>query len=227
MSLPFYYSMSNEKYNPYELKESVLEYLKNHPCFLCGKIHKPVFFIFAKRTFKKENGFIVKTKAPRLLCESNYNFRKNKNGKKPYTITILPSFLIPYSRIPLDNIMNSVNAYITDPDVIQNDAADLMWVDSIKSFIRHFVRIKQLLPKWINFIAKEIINLGGEIKPTNITDIKKYTHPLESKWLVFKQLVCQYFQLYLSLPGTESIPHEKYYQFIHCKLAGAGMSLGP
>jgi len=123
--------------------------------------------------------------------------------------------------------MNSVDAYITDQDVSQDDAVYLMGADSIKSFIRHFIRIKKLLPKWINFTAKEIISLGGKIKAPKVTDTKKYTHPFLFRWLEFKQLIGQYFQLYLSLPGTESILYEKYYQFIHCELAGSGMSLGP
>lgn len=226
MSLSFYYNKSIENYAPFEFKDTVLEYMDKEPCFLCGKIHPPKFYVFTSRSFIKDNdkkNILVM----RILCEPNFILRKEKKIKKQYTLTILPSFLIPFSRIPLDPIIKSIDKYITDPEVSMDDAVSLMGAENIKTFRLHFSRIRKLLNKWISFLAGQIIELSGKIEVEKADQIKKYTAPLLSRWTCFRQIAAQYLQLYFSLPGTGSIPETKHDQFIHCRLAGAGMSLGP
>jgi len=100
-------------------------------CPLCHKVHPPKFFTYVTRTYKNgrdenDQDIIVVIKVPRFFCENNYRERVETGEKKPYTITILPGFLVPYSIIPLDAIHEAADRYITDPGTTQQAAAFCM-----------------------------------------------------------------------------------------------------
>lgn len=227
ISLPFYYKESKEKFNHVIFKNTVLEFYLKNPCPLCGKIHTPKFYIFVDRSYKTKDKTII-IKVFRLICKNNKNEReKNKKFKKPYTITILPSFLIPYSRILLDSIIDTVDMYLTVPNITLEKSTNLMNLENIKSFTRYFKRIKRQLNKWINSLAQNIRNFDQSISLPKVTDTKNYTNPILNNWLKLKHLTTIYLKYHQSIPGIIYIPDYKKVQFIYCEFHSANMGLGP
>lgn len=164
---------------------------------------------------------------PRFFCENNYTERKLTGNKKQYTITILPGFLVPYSIIPLDDIQEATNRYISNPETNQQTAAFSMHCENTLSFRLHFSRIKNRLSEWIVFITRLLIDLGGEVKGENIKNVQHYENPLQANWKRFKVLVINYFYLYSRIPGAQVIKERFYYQYIHAVLCINKMGLGP
>jgi hypothetical protein len=205
----------------------VLEYFTRNLCSLCGKRHKPTFFIFVERTYRKAKGDTVVILVPRLLCEPHKQLRKEKGIKKQYTITILPGFLVPHSRIPLDEIVESADRSLSPPGVNEQQAAFLMFCEDVKSFRLHFSRIRERLGRWVLFLTECILALNGVVAPDGVAEVGSYIHPLLAKWERFKKLVELYMDCYLALPGTGPITAAFYTQYIHAKFCQYGMGLGP
>jgi len=161
------------------------------------------------------------------LCENNYIERIETGEKKQYTITILPGFLVPYSIIPLDDIHEAADRYISDPGTNQQSAAFSMHCENPLSFRLHFFRIKNRLSEWIAFIIQLLITLGGEIKTEEVKNTAYYEDPVMAKWKKFNLLVVEYFLLYSRIPGGPVIKEKFYHQYIHTVLCRNKMGLGP
>lgn len=166
-------------------------------------------------------------KVPRFFCENNYRERVETGEKKPYTITILPGFLVPYSIIPLDAIHEAADRYITDPGTTRQAAAFGMYCENSLSFRLHFLRINNRLSEWIALLIQLVITLGGEIRGEDVKNIAYYEDPLQAKWEKFNLLVVKYFLLYSSIPGGPIIKQRFYHQYIHAVLCRNKMGLGP
>jgi len=205
----------------------VLEHFSHSSCFLCGNNHPPKFYVFVKRTYRKAKADTVVIFVPRLLCEPHKALRKEKGIKKQYTITILPGFLVPHSRIPLDEIVQSAERFISPPGMSEQQAAFLMFCENVKSFRLHFSRIRERLGRWVLFLTECVLALNGVVEPDGVAEVGSYIHPLMTQWERFKKLVEQYMACYLALPGTGPITAGFYTQYIHAKFCQYGMSLGP
>jgi hypothetical protein len=148
----------------------VLERLWTDGCPLCGEKHPPRFHCFASRTYRKEateldeEGFAkVLTEAPRFLCEPNREVRKHTGEPKQYTLTILPGFLIPHSRILVQRVHGALEGYITDSGLNQVGAALRMGCLSPASFCLFFSRARERLGTWTGALTQWIVALGGTV----------------------------------------------------------------
>jgi len=79
-----------------------------------------------KTTGKNGEDEVVRILVPRFYCEKNHQKAKEGGEDKQYTITILPGFLIPYSRVRVESVHKAIGEYITNLSVNEIGAALLM-----------------------------------------------------------------------------------------------------
>lgn len=201
-------------------------------CPLCNADHPPAFFVFVKRTYingdtqdgEQEIVFIL---VPRLFCNPNYQKRTSTGEKLPYTITVLPGFLVPYSRIPVDTIHTAVDSYLSTPEMNQQEAASLIHCEEPASFRLYLQRVHERLAQWITCIVEQVIQLDGQIAPKRR---QKEKYPpnrtaREGKWFIL--LVSDYHRLYCRLPGTLIITERFLWQYLYALFSRRRMGLGP
>ena len=97
---------------------------------------------------------MVKIKVIRILCIGNLEKRIRTGELLQYTITILPAFLIPHSRIPVSAVFNAIDYYITRKSN-QFEAAQILYCESNHSFALFFKRIGAHIDDWNNLLSKE------------------------------------------------------------------------
>jgi hypothetical protein len=143
--------------------EFIETYFVKNGCPLCQKNHKVNLFTIVSRQIKTGIDSITKLDVARILCKKNYHKRKKTGEKLQYTITILPAPLIPYSRIPVETVFSSFNAYITGELKNQYETVLQMNCENRHSFRLYYLRIKNLLAHWYYFFTK------GEYKAEEVT----------------------------------------------------------
>ena len=89
MSLPIYSLKSSEKFDYFDFRADVLEYFKEKPCPLCGKIHPPEFHMFVKRTYI-EDGVTI------YIMVVRQKKKKIKKAIYHHHSTVILDSLFPY-----------------------------------------------------------------------------------------------------------------------------------
>ncbi len=167
----------------------------------------------------------MKILVPRFYCENNY--RKKKEGEnKQYTLTILPGFLIPYSRIPVELVHKAVEEYITNSRVNETGAALLMNCLSSISFRKYLRRVKERIDSWILLLFTIIDSLNPKEMEMEIKGGIR-SKGIKESWRKFIILSAEYTYLYGQIPKAEIITKGYRYQYIYCLLSRNGMGLGP
>ena len=161
--------------NREDCKQFYFELQEKKGCFLCGEIHEIHFWCFVKRSYRCDTPDdspdifqIQYTFALRFLCLPNFEKRKKTGDRIQYTFTILPSFLIPYSRIPINFIIAAVTKYeinrgIKGSSITVKQFALIMLAYDKKTFYLHKNRMQKLLPEYNSFLRSEIIKYNGNI----------------------------------------------------------------
>ena len=98
----------------------------------------------------------------RIFCEINYRVRKQTGELKQYTLTILPGFLIPHSRIPVDPVHESLDSYITMGELKQERATLKLRCLSAASFRLFYLRIRSRIDGWTHLLVQLVLALGGQ-----------------------------------------------------------------
>lgn len=164
----------------------------------------------------------------RILCINNL-FERRKTGKPlQYTLTILPGFLIPYSRILVNSIFLAIKYYITANQPTLLKATFLMNCVNISSFRRYYLRFLAHLNNWILFIIQITIALGGESKQEEIKEIKeKEGDEIKHSWYRFQNCKKEYFSIHSQIPDTIIVIENFQNQYLHVLFCGNQMGLGP
>ena len=157
----------------------------------------------------------------------NYLIRKNENIKLQYTLTLLPFFMVPYSKVLFDNTLKAIDNYIGNEKSNQIIASNELNFENTKSFRLFYSRIQKRILKWIAIMAQLITQMGGTIDEAQINDNRIYINPLHSNWLLFNHYIKIYFEIYATLSGTEIIPDVLRHQVIFDLLNRKNMGLGP
>ena len=119
------------------------------------------------------------------MCLNNLEKRIKTGELLQYTITILPAFLIPHSKIPVSVVFTAIDYYIKRK-CNQFEAALMLYCDSNHSFALYFNRMSGLIDAWNNLLQKEPEN--NMDKPINekweriIPVMKDYAQPNYSEF---------------------------------------------
>jgi hypothetical protein len=212
-----------DKYNHF----SFLNYLHENSsfCYLCNKKHPLKFHGFVKRNYKQNIDQFQQIFVIRIFCNNNFRQRKATGGKQQYTLTLLPAFLAPYSKIPVPIIEKNINQYIQSPAITQTEMAMRMNCENRKSFMLYLNRIKKRINTWIMLVVQMTAIIGKQENINlNNTLVK---NDLKNQWLRFKQLYCCYFIQFHKIPQTETILEKDYFSSIHAIFTQNRMGLGP
>jgi len=140
-----------DSYNHHSFARWLEDYFKNNPCFLCGEFHEVKIHQFVDRNISPDNSKALIV--IRVICNSNLKKRGKTGEKLQYTITILPGFLVPHSRVPLPDIYKATDEYLSGDEIIQQEAALIMNCQSRHSFQLYYNRICKLASKWISILS--------------------------------------------------------------------------
>jgi len=153
----------------------------------------------------------------RIKCKDNQKKRKETREKVPYTITILPGFLIPHSRVTIPNLFKAFEGYCNE-EITQQQATLLMNCNSRHSFNLYYKRFSSLFYKWITFLAKSLQQHKLEIKEQPV-DLKK-------RWSKFTSRI---IRLKIDHIFETSTPVKMFFrlEYAHSLLDGNKMGLGP
>jgi len=206
-----------------------MDELSDGECPVCDERHPPKFHCFVRRTYRKdptEEGEEAATiEVVRIFCEVNYRIRKQTDEPKQYTLTILPGFLIPYSRIPVDPVHRALDSYIGKGELKQEGAAMKMWCLSAASFRLFYLRVCRRLEGWTALLLSLVLALDGKIKEADVG--RKRRREFQAQWGWFMLLASEYVRFYSRLPATEVIEMRFLQQHIYAVLSRQHMGLGP
>jgi hypothetical protein len=95
-----------------------------------------------------------------ILCPSQYALAK-AGQKVQYTYAVLPSFLVPRSRITLPNLIEACQAQASQPELAIKQIALLLPAKSPKTYRRLKKQLDGIIPGLLIEINQETIRLGG------------------------------------------------------------------
>lgn len=205
--------MNIDSYNHHRFAGWLEELFKDTPCLLCGKIHEVKIHQFVDRNISPDNSRKIKT--VRIICHSNFQEREETGEKLQYTITVLPGFLVPHSRVPLPDIYKATDEYLSGRKIIQQEAALIMNCQSRHSFRLYYDRICNLASKWIFYlftVFPEIIE-------------KEIPVDMRKKWKQFKGILEEQTIIRMGFSGQIEMLYR--FEYTHDTLLHKNMGLGP
>lgn len=145
-----------------------------------------------------------------------------------YTLTILPGFLVPYSRIQVNSIFSAIEYYMTSNRPTLLEATFKMKCVNIASFRRYYLRFLALQNNWILLIIQVTIALGGESKQEEIKEIKEREEDeIKHSWYRFQNCKKEYFYIHSQIPDNIIVIENFQNQYLHVLFCGNRMGLGP
>jgi len=206
-----------------------MDELSDGLCPMCGEKHPPRFHCFVRRTYRKdpaeEGAERAVIEVVRVFCGVNYRIRRETGEPKPYTLTILPGFLIPYSVIPVDPVHEALDGYIRKDELTQAGAALAMRCLSAASFRLFYSRVSERLESWTALLLALVLALGGKVKKADAGEERRLD--IKAQWGWFVLLVWEYMRCCSRLPSTQIISRKYLHHHIYAVLSRQRMGLGP
>ena len=212
----------------------VLQRLWTDGCPLCGEKHTPRFHCFAPRSYRKDLAELgdqtdtdakILTQVPRILCEPSRQIRKQTGQPKQYTLTVLPGFLIPHSRVPVQQVHRALDGYVRQPELQQVGAALRMNCLSPASFRLFFSRARERLGSWTLALTQWILALGGMVAEADPGTPRQ--EGLAAQWGWFVRLSGEYARVYGRLPRGQVVPGRDLPLYLYAALSRHHRALGP
>jgi hypothetical protein len=211
MSESVFYLVEINSYNHFQFENWLIKYFSNNPCLLCGCIHDLEIHQFKNRVIKPGNRIVKKV--IRIICKKNQEVRDRTGKKLQYTITILPGFLIPHSRVPIPDIFEALDEYINN-NATQQQAALIMNCNSRHSFKHYLSRFASILDMWLSSLKENSTQKSTESKYSGIRE----------KWEQLKLAVeCIKIDIILQV----EVLLEYKYEYAYLIFSGNEMGLGP
>jgi hypothetical protein len=168
-------------------------YFLQNGCPLCGKNHPVKFYIFVKRHVIIDLDKVLIIKVVRIFCAYNYQQRKKEQKPLQYTITILPGCLIPYSRIPIEKVIEGFTGYINNKLKTHFEATLILGCNNRYSFRLYYIRIIKKIDTWLALFQPELkegetaVNKSISKKwKTIVIGMKDWASPhLTDKWQAY------------------------------------------
>ncbi len=205
--------MNIDSYNHHSFARWLEDYFKNNPCILCGEIHEVKIHQFVDRNISPDNSRVIIV--IRIICNSNFKKREETGEKLQYTITVLPGFLIPHSRVPLPDIYKATDEYLSGRKIIQQEAALIMSCQSRHSFRLYYDRFCNLASKWIFFLFTVFPEIIEKEVPV---DIRK-------KWKQLGGILEGQTVIRMGFSGQIEMIYR--FEYVHNTLLHKNMGLGP
>jgi len=205
--------MNEASYNYHHFAEYLDDFFAYTPCFLCGNIHKPEIHQIVDRNISPDNS--KKIKVIRFICQPNLETRKETGERLQYTITLLPGFLVPHSRVPVENIYKALDIYLSNEDTIQQEAALIINCQSRHSFRLYYKRFCNLVEKWITFLYKVLPEITKDEIPVKFGRI----------WKQLKEMLISYESKIRESSAPISL--SRGFKRLHIILFYRNMGLGP
>lgn len=161
----------------------------------------------------------------RIVCKAKQKLRKRTGKKLPYTLTILPSFLIPRARITFTGLSKAVPLHLSgkDFDIVLNTLS----AEDPRTFDLHFKRVSKRALGWNLAIGRWIIDMGKTDKPRTLDETYNLKNRAFHPWDKFISLASDYCRRLESLGHVTAILEDEQPLMTHARLTFAGMGLGP
>jgi hypothetical protein len=186
---------------------------------LCGTKHSIKIHQYVRR--KTDAGNKDEIFVFRIICERNFELRKKTAEKPQYTLTILPGFLFPQSRVQVQLVFNAINDFLTKK-LTRQQAALLMNCESRHSFSLYFSLFRNRVRHWLRFIEKRF-TLSIEKEPSKE---KPEESGLTRLWQRFKNTVNKIKGESRNACFTADDPVKRL-EYVHVLLIGCKNGLGP
>lgn len=144
----------------------------------------------------------------------------------PYTITVLPSFQIPYARLLANRILGAIS-FILSGGKNKDQVLNLLGSDNQGSIYRHLKRAAARLNKWLQWLMKIVSDMHRTMPFPTLPETFTGKDKKQRQWEHFLKLAEIYLDTMEKIPGTPVIPDERRLEFIHTRLTHAGFGLGP
>ena len=153
------------------------------------------------------------------MCPIKLKKRRQEKKKNQYTLTILPWFLLPHSRILLPIILKAFQNYIDDPKCTQIQAAFIMGCESILTFRLYYMRIQAMIQTGLIWFETQIKEISYRIEETTMKDLLPLTDDIKTHWNQFNEQKEVYLKVKSSIPGVEPLLEEQYDSYIWSELS--------
>jgi hypothetical protein len=161
----------------------------------------------------------------RIRCGVNKKIREETGKKIQYTLTILPSFLQPYSRFHLHCIIYSFVQYFSGRASNFLMAAVDMGAQNEKTFRKYYYRMKNGIHGWTAFIREKLSAIDDELPWSRIPQKKEL---LKYQWCIFVRLGKRLSMHADTVPGSPVvILIRTHREFVFAMLSQNRMGLGP
>lgn len=204
-----------------------MKILESSCCHLCNQYHPVKIFCFLERYYLSDLKIKTKISIFRIICYNNFNKNKKEGLRRQYTLTILPCFLTPYSLVPVNLILNSIQQFITNSNVTLKEAAIMMNCTNSLSFKLYYLRFQKHVNDWIMIIIQLLILIDGACRQEKIKEINVKDNDTRQNWNNFKKYLDAYFNHLSKLPDFPVIIEEQKYPYIHIHFCHIKMGLGP
>ena len=204
-----------------------MAYQKKSKCLLCNKRHKAKIHGYIKRTYHKGEWKYKTIKVLRIYCTINHCKRIQQDKNIQYTLTVLPSFLQPYSHIPIRTILSGIISFISGDAESYASAALDMDAESDRTFRTYFYRFRKRIKSWLILLEQLITMVTMEIswqkKPA------KNKNDLYALWKECKRRITFYCSILESypLPGNILLRKELYIEYVFALFSHTQGGLGP
>ena len=129
----------------------------------------------------------------RLICNTNKQLNKRYNLSLPYSVTILPSFISPYSRHTVKQVTTAIANYANDRTKNIVEAAYDMGAENEKTFLRYYKRFKERYETWRTVITSKLAKLNiSSLWKRQPVFMQITPQPIKRKWENFCLLVDEY-----------------------------------
>ena len=161
----------------------------------------------------------------RIVCKSRKKRCKKTGEKLQYTLTVLPSFLIPHARVTFFGLSKAIPLHLDrkDFDFVLNTLS----AEDPRTFGLHFGRISKRIPEWNLAIGRWIIDMGKTDKPKTLDETFRLKDRAIHPWEKFIGLASDFCRRLESLGQVTAILEDEQPIIVHARLTFSGMGLGP
>ena len=152
----------------------------------------------------------------RIRCRDNQKIREETGEEIPYTITVLPGFLIPHSRVAVPDLFKALEEYLNE-EITQQQAALLMNCNSRHSFNLYYRRFCSRFYKWISFLSE--VPCRQKLETEGTWNVKR-------KWNQFIELISS-LKMDQMIETSLQAGMIFRFEYAHSLFDGNKMGLGP
>lgn len=164
-----------------------------------------------------------------ILCKKNREKNKSIKNRGPghnepaqkhqYTLTILPSDILPYARFLTEKILSAIDHYEAGTCTSYQAAALHMGAENEKTFKKYYLRAQNNLAFWFAEASERVSAAASKIL--------MQTGPLKNIWPTYNALIDAYGEERNKIPGTFDVFSGNTQEHFQAYFAQYGKGLSP